>query len=113
MDTFGNVFDESYDLEVDNYIRIEKITQELKKLCDLPRNELLEMHREMQDILEFNYHHFFNDFRRIITEEMVDNFCGILSRINNGRNANNPSKYHQRYDLSPEYVDLVKRRLLQ
>jgi hypothetical protein len=28
----------------------------------------------MQSILDFNHEHFFNNFRKIITEELVDNF---------------------------------------
>ena len=110
--TFDRWIDESYDLETDNYVRIEKITEELKKLCSLSMGELRQMHYEMQEILEFNYNHFFNDFKKIITDELVDNFCGVLDKVNHGRIPGNHSKYHVRYDLSPEKVQEVKTRLL-
>ena len=111
--TFDRWIDESYDQETDNYLRIEMITAELKKLCNLSRTELKQMHQEMQEVLEFNYQHFFGEFKKIIVDELVDNFCAVLTKVNHGRIPNNHSKYHIRYDLSPEKIQEVKSRLIQ
>ena len=72
--TFSDFIDESYDDEPDPDIRIQKITKELQRLCNLSWEENLDMFRKMQTILDFNHEHFFNNFRKIITEELVDNF---------------------------------------
>lgn len=109
--TFDRWVDESYDDEQDNYIRIEKITAEIKRLCNLSPAELQQMHQEMQDILEYNFYHFYNEFKTLIVNELVDNFAGVLAQINNGRQPNNHSKYHQRFELTPEYLQQVKKRL--
>ena len=72
--TFDRFIDESYDNELDPDIRIQKITNELQRLCSLSWEENLNMFYEMKDILEYNHHHLFNNFKKIITDELVDNF---------------------------------------
>jgi len=69
--TFDHWIDESYDSEHDPDIRIQKITNELVKLS---KQDLDKMYQEMQSVLQFNYNHFFNEFREIIVTELVDNF---------------------------------------
>jgi len=111
--TFDRWIDESYDNERDPYKRIEMITEQLKKLCLLNKQELKQMHTEMQEVLEHNFQHFYGDFKKIIVNELVDNFQSILTKINNGRQPNNHSRYHQRYDFPDGHLEQVKRRLLQ
>jgi hypothetical protein len=109
--TFDRWIDESYDTETDHYVRIEKITAEIKRLCNLSPAELKQMHSEMQAVLEYNFAHFYNDFKITIVNELVDNFAGVLGQINNGRQPGNHSAYHQRFELSTEYLEEVKKRL--
>jgi hypothetical protein len=111
--TFDRWIDESYDQEQDHYIRIEKITSEIAKLCELSPTALKAMHIEMQEVLEYNFNHFYTTFKDLIIDELVDNFEHILCQINNGRQPGNHSKYHQRFELSPEYLLEVKTRLKQ
>jgi hypothetical protein len=110
--TFDRWIDESYDLETDPYLRIEKITTELKKLCSMSKQELNQMHLEMQEILEFNFNHFYHDFKKIIVNELVDNFEWVLAQVNNGRMPNNHSRYHHRFELPEGTAAEVKARLL-
>jgi len=111
--TFDRWIDESYDQETDHYIRIEKITFELAKLCAMPPTLLKQMHREMQEVLEYNFNHFYTTFKDLIVDELVDNFEHILCQINNGRQPGNHSRYHQRFDLPAGYLEEVKTRLKQ
>jgi len=111
--TFDRWIDESYDQETDHYVRIEMITKEIEKLCALSKAELDQMYAEMKEILVYNYNHFYGEFKRIIVNELVDNFEGILMQFNNGRQPNNHSRYHYRYELSREYLEEVKQRLLK
>jgi hypothetical protein len=111
--TFDRWIDESYDQEQDHYIRIERITSEIAKLCALPMSELKQMHQEMQEVLQYNYNHFYGNFKHIIVNELVDNFEGVLMQFNNGRQPNNHSRYHQRFELSKDYLQEVKQRLLK
>jgi hypothetical protein len=111
--TFDRWIDESYDLETDHYIRIEKITFELAKLCAMSPALLKQMHQEMQEVLEYNFNHFYTTFKDLIVDELVDNFEHILCQINNGRQPGNHSRYHQRFDLPAGYLEEVKTRLKQ
>jgi hypothetical protein len=111
--TFDRWIDESYDLEQDHYIRIEKITAELARLCAMDKSALEQMHLEMQEVLEHNFNHFYGNFKDIIVDELVDNFEHILCQINNGRQPGNHSRYHRRFDLPAGYLDEVKKRLKQ
>ena len=111
--TFDCWIDESYDQEQDHYIRIEKITAEVAKLCAMSREALDKMHQEMQEVLEYNFNHFYTSFKDLIVDELVDNFEHILCQINNGRQPGNHSRYHERYELPAGYLEEVKKRLKQ
>jgi len=108
--TFDQWIDESYDLEPDHYIRIEKITAEINRLCNLGPDKLKQIHREMQAVLEYNYQFFYQGFKTVIVDEMCKNFDNILCQVNNGRQPNNHSAYHQRYELD---MEPVKQRLIR
>jgi hypothetical protein len=111
--TFDRWIDESYDQETDHYVRIEKITAEIKRLCDLPPQQLTQMHTEMKETLEYNFDHFYGNFKNIIVDELVDNFDHVLCQINNGRQPGNHSRHHQRFELPAGYLEQVKIRLKQ
>jgi hypothetical protein len=72
--TFGAWIDESYDEILDPDLRLDAVTKELEKLCSLTMTQLKVMHEEMKEILEFNFQHFYGEFRKIITKELLDNF---------------------------------------
>jgi hypothetical protein len=57
--TFSPVLDESYDLELDPYKRIEKVTQLLKELNTLTVNERRQIHKHLLPRVEYNYNHFY------------------------------------------------------
>jgi hypothetical protein len=111
--TFDRWIDESYDEEIDHYIRIEKITAEIARLCAMDPIALEQMHLEMQEVLEYNFNYFYTTFKDLIIDELVDNFEHVLCQVNNGRQPNNHSRYHQRFELTPEYLAEVKSRLKQ
>jgi hypothetical protein len=111
--TFDRWIDESYDIETDHYVRIEKITFEIAKLCAMPTPVLKQMHAEMQEVLEYNFQHFYTTFKDLIVDELVDNFEHILCQINNGRQPGNHSRHHQRFELTNDYLEQVKTRLKQ
>ena len=88
FETFGKWIDESYDDELDHDIRINKIVNEVEKLCKLTMSDLRDLHYEMRFVLEHNFNHFFNDFRTIITDELLENFKKCVQIYNNGRYDN-------------------------
>lgn len=104
--TFGDYIDESYDKEEDNDLRMDLITDQLVKLCDCPVKELQDMLDDMRPILTWNKQHFFGEFRRIIVDELVENFNQCLRIWNNGRVDN------RIFPLHPN-PDLVKQILLR
>ena len=58
--TFDGIFDESYDRETDDILRLEKITKLLKDLDVLSARERAEIHRACLPIVEHNYNHFYS-----------------------------------------------------
>lgn len=105
--TFNRWIDESYDSETDNDKRISMIVDQIEKLCALAPDELDQMYQEMQDILDFNFNHFYNEFKTIIFTEMVDNFVKCLKQSNVGA-INNDG----RIDVNIFDSGLVLKRLL-
>lgn len=83
--TFDRWIDESYDQEIDNDRRIAMITTELEKLCKLSDTELNAMHAEMQEVLDYNFLHFYGKFKKIIVDELLNNFKGVVNQWNHAR----------------------------
>lgn len=72
--TFDRWIDESYDQEQDPDKRLSMIVDEIEKLCGLTDSEMQKLYNDMQDVLEYNFDHFYGKFKKIITDELVDNF---------------------------------------
>jgi hypothetical protein len=69
--TFAGIFDESYDLETNDVIRIEKVAQLLKDLNNLSVTERYEIHQACLPVVEHNYNHFYSGkFANTLWEEL-------------------------------------------
>lgn len=55
--TFSKWWDESYDTELDNIKRMEKIMQNVNAICKLDKYSLINMYKDMREVLEHNYQH--------------------------------------------------------
>jgi hypothetical protein len=77
--TFNDVIDESYDLETNDIVRIEKVTKLLKELDSLSLKERQQIHRACLPIVEHNYNHFYHGgLSAILWTEltgMLNGFC--------------------------------------
>jgi hypothetical protein len=82
--TFSDFIDESYDDETDNNKRMVMIVDEIEKLCKLSKTQQQEMFESMKPILEYNFNHFFGDFKKVIVHEMVYGFgeCVHNTQVN-------------------------------
>lgn len=83
--TFSDWWEEGYDDIQDHDSRLNAIIQIVTNLCNRPFKEIQEMLRDMQTVLQHNKKHFFGDFRKIIVNELVDNFESCIQIWNNGR----------------------------
>jgi len=83
--TFDRWWDESYDSIQDPSARLDAISQQLADVCRRPWTEILQMLKDMRPVLDYNKKHFFGEFRKMITEELVDNFRSCINQWNNGR----------------------------
>jgi hypothetical protein len=72
--TFNDYWDESYDDIVNTTNRFDAVMNILKHLCNLPHHELVDMKRDMTNILEHNFNHFYRDMREIVVDEFTSNF---------------------------------------
>jgi hypothetical protein len=71
--TFAGVFDESYDLETNDVVRVEKVTRLLKDLNNLSVAERHKIHQACLPIVEHNYNHFYRGgFADILWKELTD-----------------------------------------
>jgi hypothetical protein len=69
--TFEGIFDESYDDETDDILRIEKIVKLLKDLNSLSIKERQQLHRACLPIVEHNFEHFYGaGFENILWKEL-------------------------------------------
>ena len=71
--TFGDVFDESYDLESNDFLRAEKVIKLLKDLDNLSRTERQQIHRACLSAVEYNYNHFYRgNFATVLWQELTN-----------------------------------------
>jgi len=71
--TFQGIFDESYDDETDDIVRIEKVTKLLKDLDNLSIKERQKIHRACLPIVKHNFEHFYGTgFENILWRELME-----------------------------------------
>ena len=76
--TFGDIFDESYDEEIDDFRRIERITQLLKNLDNLSARERQQIQRACLPRVEHNYNHFYRGgFANLLWQELISMLNGL------------------------------------
>jgi hypothetical protein len=105
--SFDRWIDESYDTMQDPDLRIKAVVAELTKLCALSMDELIDMHKDMQAVLDYNFDHFYGEFQTIIVDEMLANFHGTMCQVNNGRWGDNV------FPLDKIDFPMVKARMLK
>jgi len=79
--TFDTLIDESYDNIQDPDLRIEAIVKQLSWYCNLTDSEKTNVVRAVEPIVLHNFHHFYNEFRHIITQELITNIKTLFQSI--------------------------------
>ncbi len=83
--TFSPWIDESYDNILDPDQRLDAITKEVERFAQMSRADLQNIYSNMLPVLEYNKQHFFGQFRKIIVDELVDNFDRCIRLWNIGQ----------------------------
>jgi hypothetical protein len=79
--TFEGIIDESYDTIEDNDLRIEAVVAQLQWYCNLSPTEKQAVIERLAPIVEYNFHHFYGEFRHIITKELLANTKSLFKEI--------------------------------
>jgi hypothetical protein len=79
--TFDSVLDESYDLIQDPDLRTEAVVRQLHWYCNLTPGEKTDIIKQLEPIIDYNFHHFYGEFRHIITQELLDNTKTLFKEI--------------------------------
>ena len=79
--TFDSVIDETYDTIQDNDLRTEAVVDQLHWYCNLTPGEKTDIIKQLEPIIEYNFHHFYGEFRHIITQELLDNTKTLFKEI--------------------------------
>jgi hypothetical protein len=81
--SFGSIWDENYDQETDDALRLEKIGRLLKDLDDQSPSELQRIYRAALPIVEHNFRHFYGrDFEHILWDEFTDMLSAMEHYVN-------------------------------
>ena len=76
--TFGDIWDESYDDEPNDVVRMERIASLLRSLDELPQSAKQHMFHWCQEVVEHNYRHFYQGaFENILWQELTDMMEGM------------------------------------
>jgi hypothetical protein len=76
--TFADIFDESYDTETNDILRVEKVVKLLKDLDNLSAQERQQIHRACLPIVQHNYDHFYRGgFANVLWTELTDMLNGL------------------------------------
>lgn len=81
FETFGSIIDESYDDIQDPDQRIEAVAKQLHWYCNLTAEEKQEIIQQLAPIVEYNFRHFYGEFRKIIARELVDNLQTLYNNM--------------------------------
>jgi hypothetical protein len=81
--TFSDVWDESYDEETDDVLRMEKISHLIQDLNDLSAAELQRIHQHVQPAVRHNFQHFYGTaFADILWREIQHMFAKLHDDYN-------------------------------
>ena len=80
--TFDGIIDESYDLIEDPDLRIEAVVTQLQWYCSLPAVEKQKIIEQIAPIVEYNFHHFYTQFKFIIVDELLNNLKTLFKDLN-------------------------------
>lgn len=70
--TFSHIWDETYDLENNDNLRIKKVADLLKHLNDLSYQEKQKIHKACTSTIEYNFNHFYNgNFEKNLWKELL------------------------------------------
>ena len=58
--TFSPIINESYDTYEDSAERFYMVMKEIKRLCSKSKEELIEMFKQVDDVLNYNYNLYFS-----------------------------------------------------
>lgn len=93
--TFSSIINESYDKIQDNDQRIEAVVKELAWYCNLSADEKTDVIEAIAPIVDYNFHHFYGEFRHIISRELVDNIKILFQQLEqDDKHINYKSIYH-------------------
>lgn len=77
--TFGDFWDESYDLIPDHKERMHRIKEQIEKIFLLSQNEFQDLYKKMIPVIAHNRRHFFSrKFQDYCVQEMENNFQSAL-----------------------------------
>jgi hypothetical protein len=79
--TFDGIIDESYDTIIDNDQRTEAVVAQIAWYCALSVEEKRSVIEAIAPIVEYNFHHFYSEFKHIITKELLDNCRTVFKEI--------------------------------
>lgn len=69
--TFGHLWDETYDDEIHEHQRLEKLTWTIRAMDELPRQCKQKLFDQAREICEYNYNHFYNGgFEAVLWDEL-------------------------------------------
>ena len=85
--TFDGIIDESYDTIQDNDARTEAVVAQIAWYCALSAEEKQTVIEAIAPIVEYNFHHFYGEFKHIITTELLDNCKTLFKDIGYDDNA--------------------------
>ena len=76
--TFGDYWDEGYDNITDPGKRVQAVVDILEKLASLSHAEQVQMRKDMQSIIDYNFDHLFINLRSIVADEFISNTASAL-----------------------------------
>jgi hypothetical protein len=79
--TFEGIIDESYDSIQDPDQRTEAVVEQLAWYCSLSAEEKSAVIEAIAPIVEYNFHHFYGEFKHIISKELLDNTKNLFKEI--------------------------------
>lgn len=102
FETFGNVIDESYDLEPDPMRRLYALVGLMQYLSALPDSHKQEIGTEMHRIAKRNQAHFFSDtFYQQVINEFKTNFDEARNHCSQHKNGHNWLRYRKWMQRTP------------
>jgi len=108
--TFGDVWNEHYDLVQDPEERLIHVTDLMRQIADWSPDTRAQKMNQARDIADYNKKYFFStEFFNLVHNELETNLTGALTQLEQNNTSSDYLRRHRVFNSDPELTEIIEQ----